>query len=352
MLFFVCIFIYLLYYKCDGHATIFTFNLNSFHVHVLTYIVLPSSSLFVHCCQIYFLCMLIWAKMKWLIDWINYRHFSSHCFCLSFCSISKLISAGLPSCSIWLTISSLWQARLRGFSKHTSLFFWVRQGVSQESVLFLFFLSLFINNLLTYLATSFSCFFYADNLAIWSFSPSGTAAEEATQWAPIRLQRWSEHWCLPLNSSKCDATFLLVDPHQANLHLHFCLFNSPFCFNRTPAFFGSHLTALFPFLHVYLCLRPFLVSRSYAASLLAHGVPPRSPLLFFTKLFSDPFLQMLHPNGFHFSALTTFPSWNTFTERTIAHHRLPLLFPYASFTHWGIPTSSMSQPDLFRPLLL
>ena len=36
-------FIFLVSYRCDGHAIIFTFNLNSFHVHVLTYIVLPSS---------------------------------------------------------------------------------------------------------------------------------------------------------------------------------------------------------------------------------------------------------------------------------------------------------------------
>ena len=51
MIFFVCVFIYLLFYRCDGHATIFIFNLNSFHVHVLTYIVLPSSPFFVDCCQ-------------------------------------------------------------------------------------------------------------------------------------------------------------------------------------------------------------------------------------------------------------------------------------------------------------
>ena len=64
MLFFVCVFICLLFYRYDGHAAIFTFNLNSFHVHVLMCIVLPSSPFFVHCCQIYFLCMLIWAKIK------------------------------------------------------------------------------------------------------------------------------------------------------------------------------------------------------------------------------------------------------------------------------------------------
>ena len=47
MIFFVCVPIYLLSYRCDGHATISTFNLHFFHVvHVLTYIVFPSSPFF------------------------------------------------------------------------------------------------------------------------------------------------------------------------------------------------------------------------------------------------------------------------------------------------------------------
>ena len=46
MLFFICVVIHLLFYRFNGHATILKFNLNSFHVHVLTYIVLPSSPFF------------------------------------------------------------------------------------------------------------------------------------------------------------------------------------------------------------------------------------------------------------------------------------------------------------------
>ena len=39
-------------FRCDGHSTIFRLKLNFFHLHVqvLTYIVLPSSPFFVHCC--------------------------------------------------------------------------------------------------------------------------------------------------------------------------------------------------------------------------------------------------------------------------------------------------------------
>ena len=73
-----------------------------------------------------------------------------------------------------------------------------------------------INDLPASLPSSVSCSLYADDLAIWSFSPSVPTAVEATQEALFRLEHWSEYWCLPLNPSKCEASFL-VDPHQANL---------------------------------------------------------------------------------------------------------------------------------------
>ena len=87
MLFFVCVFIYLLRYRCAGQVIISKFKLNSFHVHVLTDIVLPSSPFFVHCYQINFLSMLIWAKIKWLIDWlIEDAHPILKMKCEAFCS--------------------------------------------------------------------------------------------------------------------------------------------------------------------------------------------------------------------------------------------------------------------------
>ena len=57
---------------------------------------------------------------------------------------------------------------------------------------------------------------------------------EATQGALFRLERWSEYWCLPLNPSKCEASFFSVDPHQANL----LLLGSRLHFNPTPTFLG------------------------------------------------------------------------------------------------------------------
>ena len=73
--------------------------------------------------------------------------------------------------------------------------------------------SLFINDLPASLPSSVKCPLYADDLAILSSSPSVTSAVETTQGALFRLERWSEYWYLPLNPSKCEASFFSVDPH-------------------------------------------------------------------------------------------------------------------------------------------
>ena len=82
---------------------------------------------------------------------------------------------------------------------------------------------------MTSLPTSTSCSLYADNLAIYSSSPS---VPTATQRALIRLERWSKDWRFSLNSRKCESSFLLVDPHQANLQPHL-LFNFLLGLNST-----------------------------------------------------------------------------------------------------------------------
>ena len=98
--------------------------------------------------------------------------------------------------------------------------------------------SLFINDLPVSLPFSVSCSLYADDLAIWSSSPSVPTAVEATQGALFRLERWSEYWCLPLNPSKCEALFFSVDPHQADLQPNLLLLGSCLRFNSIPTFVG------------------------------------------------------------------------------------------------------------------
>ena len=138
------------------------------------------------------------------------------------------------------------------FQNHKSRSFRVRRGVPQGSVLVPVLFSLFINDLLASLPSSFSCSLYADDLAIWSSSPSVPTAVEATQGALFRLERWSEYWCLPLNPSKCEALFFSVDPYQANLQPNLLLLDSRLRFNPLQLFSGSPSTALFLFLSMYL----------------------------------------------------------------------------------------------------
>ena len=124
------------------------------------------------------------------------------------------------------------------FQNHKSRSFRVRRDIPQRSVLGLVLFSLFINDLPAPLPSSVSCSLYADHLAIWSSSPSVPTAVEAIQGALFRLERWSEHWCLPLNPSKCEASFFSVDPHQGNLQPNLLLLGSRLRFNPTLIFLG------------------------------------------------------------------------------------------------------------------
>ena len=171
----------------------------------------------------------------------------------------KLISAGLPPCFARWTQSFLLIGVLARFFKITKVVpFESVEVFCKDSFLALYFS----------LSSPVSC----STLTIWPFDPPPPAME-ATQGALFWLERWSEYWCLPLNLSKCEASFFSVNPHQANLQLKLFLLGYRLRFNPIPLFSGWLSIALFPFLNTYLCWRPnsSLVSRPYAVSLLPHG---------------------------------------------------------------------------------
>ena len=201
------------------------------------------------------------------------------------------------------------------YQNHKSRSFRVRRGVPQGSVLDPVLFSLFINDPPAFLTSSVSCSLYADDLAIWSFSLSVPTAVEATLGALFRLERWSEYWCLPLNPSKCEASFFLVDFHQANLQPNLLLLGSRLRFNPTPTFLGvtfdhtlsfskhaSSLKAkLFPRLKALRCISASscgpskesfsLLYKSFLRPLLTHASPGWFPFISATNLTK---LERLH----------------------------------------------------------
>ena len=214
----------------------------------------------------------------------------------------KLISAGLPSCFVrWTPFFHSDRRTCVVYQNHKSRPFRVHRGVPQGSVLGPVLFSLFINDLPASLLSSISCSLYADDLAIWSSSPSVPTAVEATQGAPFRLERWSEYWCLPLNPRKCEASFFSVDPHQANLQPNLLLLGSRLCFNPTPTFLGVTFDRTLSFSKHVSSLKAKFFPRLKASRCICacSWGPSKEPLsLFCINLFFGPFSLTLHPDGF------------------------------------------------------
>ena len=285
----------------------------------------------------------------------------------------KLISAGLPRCFGRWTQSFLSDRRACVvFQNHKSRSFRVRRGVSQGSVLGPALFSLFINDLPASLTSSISCSLYADDLAIWSSSPT---AVEATQGALFRLERWSEYWCLPLNPSKCEASFFSVDPHQANLQPNLLLLGSRFRFNPTPTFLGvtfdrtlsfsKHVSSLkakfFPRLKALRCISASswgpskeslsVLYKAFLRSLLTYASPGWFPFLSATNITK---LERLHratsraitgclsssPIPLLLTEASLPPLQVTLTHFTLSSYeralRLPTSFPISGLPRLGV----------------
>ena len=138
------------------------------------------------------------------------------------------------------------------YQNHKSCSFQIRRGVSQGSVLGPVFFSLFINDLPASLSSSVSCSLYADDLAIWSFSPRSPLL-----WKPHKQLCFD--WRAGLStvvflsiranvkppSSQSIPTKLTSSPTSS--YSAFASVSIP-----TPTFLGVTSTALFPLLNMYL----------------------------------------------------------------------------------------------------
>ena len=188
------------------------------------------------------------------------------------------------------------------FQNYKSRSFRVRRGVLQGSVLGPVLFSLFINDLPASLPSTVSCSLYADDMAIWSSFCLVPTAMKATQGALIQLERWSEYWRLPLNLSKCEASFFSVDPHQANLRPNLLLLSSRLHFNPTPTFFGVTFNHILSFSkHISLLKAKFFPSlKSLRCISASSGGPSKEFLFLLYKAFLWPLLTYASPRWFPF----------------------------------------------------
>ena len=162
----------------------------------------------------------------------------------------KLVLAGLPPCFARWTQSFLIGA-LAWFIKITKAAPFESVEVFRKDPFLALYFSLSSSMIFRPLCIHPSAVLYADDLAIWSSSPSVSTAVEATQGALFRLERWSEYWCLPLNLSKCEAYFFLWIPTKltSNPTSSYSIL-APVSI-PLQLFLGSRSTALFPFLDMY-----------------------------------------------------------------------------------------------------
>ena len=268
----------------------------------------------------------------------------------------QLISAGIPRCFTCCTQSFVSDRRASVvFQNHKSRSFRVCRGVPQGFILGPVLLSLFINDLPASMPSSVSCSLYADDLAIWSSSPSVPTAVEATQGALFRLERWSEYWCLPLNPRKCEASFLSVDPHQANLQPNRLLHGSRLRFNPTPTFLEVTFDRTLSFSkHVFSLKAKFFPRLKALRCIFASSWGPyKESLSVLYKSFFWPLLTYPSPGWFPFLSatnLTKLERLHRAASRAITGCLSSSPFPPSSLR--GFITSPTSHSDSFHSFIL
>ena len=130
----------------------------------------------------------------------------------------------------------------------------------------------------------------------------------AIQGALFRLERWSEYWCLPLNPSKCEASFFSVDPHQANLQPNLLLLDSRLCFNPTSTFLWVTFDRTFSFSKHVSSLKAKFVPRLKALRCIfvsSWGLSKESLSLLY-KSFLRSLSTYASPGWFPFLSVTNF----------------------------------------------
>ena len=146
-------------------------------------------------------------------------------------------------------------------------------------------------------------------LMIWPFGPP--PPQSLLRWRPhkelcFRLERWSEYWCFPLNSSKCEASFFSVDHHQVNLQPNLLLLGSCLRFNSTPTFLGVTFDSILSFSKHVSLLKAKVFPRLKALRCISASSwgPSKESLCVLYKSFLRSLLTYASPGWFPFLSVT------------------------------------------------
>ena len=166
----------------------------------------------------------------------------------------------------------------------------------------------------TFLPTSIKTSLYADDLAIWAFSPSVECATSTVKAALNKLVEWSSKCCLSLNPLICETSFFSLDPYQSRIQPSLYILNTPLKFNPHPTFFGVTFDRTLSFKHHILSSRKKFHSRFRAFRSIASASwgPSKEPYVPYIKPSLAPSLPMLPQAGFFSHLLPTSPLWRGF----------------------------------------
>ena len=234
-----------------------------------------------------------------------------------FALFHKLLSLKLPPCFVLWVRSFLSDRRAKvqvGGSRSRS--FRIRRGVPRGSVLGPALFILFVDDITKDLPRGAHASLYADDLAIWSYSPDPLKATSVVQSSLPVLETWSNLWRLPLNPKKCESSFFSTDPHQATFQPRLNLLGFPLLFNPTPKFLGVTFDRTLSFgAHVQsLCSKFYPRHKALCSIATAFWGHTKESLSLLYKAFVRPVLTYASPGWFPFLC-------NTATNHLVVLHR-------------------------------
>ena len=243
------------------------------------------------------------------------------------------------------------------YQNQESCSFRVRRGVLQGSVLGL---SLY------QWSSSFSTFFRqllflrwrSGHLVLLPLGPHGSGGHTRSY---VSIGVLAEHWCLPLNPRKCEASFFSVDPHQANLQPNLLLLGSRFRFNPSPTFLGVTFDRTLSFSKHAFSLKVKFFPRLKALHCISASSwgPFKESLSVLYKAFLWPLLTYASPGWFTFLSVTNITKLERLHQ--VASHAItgclsfspiPLLFFEASLLPLRVTLTHFTLSSYERALCL